>query len=104
MKKISQSIITSIVKEVGIQKPNSQQVTRNNKIICNKAVQLNILPIPQLHFEYKSNDRNKFEREGIKVPKTNNIRNNQKDSQQEMNNLNSGKTDLIEKQLNDSEI
>ena len=74
------------------------------EIICNKAAQLNILPIPQLLFEYESNDRNKFEREGIKVPKTNNIRNNQKDSQQEMNNLNSGKTDLIEKQLNDSEI
>lgn len=66
------------------------------EIICNKAVQLNILPIPQLHFEYKSNDGNKFEREGIKVPKTNNIRNNQKDFQQEMNNLNSGKTDSIE--------
>ena len=74
------------------------------EIICNKAVQLNILPIPQLHFEYKSNDRNKFEREGIKVPKTNNIRNNQKDSQQEVNNLNSGKTDSTEKQLNDLEI
>ena len=38
------------------------------------------------------------------VPEINNASNNQKDSQQEINNLNLGKTNSIEKQLNDEKI
>ena len=38
------------------------------------------------------------------VPEINNTSNNQKDSQQEMNYLNLGKTNSIEKQLNDVKI
>ena len=38
------------------------------------------------------------------VPEINNTSNNQKDSQQEMNNLNLGKTNSMEKQLNDVKI
>ena len=38
------------------------------------------------------------------VPVINNTSNNQKDSQQEMNNLNLGKTNSIEKELNDVKI
>ena len=41
---------------------------------------------PQL-FLYDSNDKNESEREEIKVPKTNNISKDQKDSQQEMSNF-----------------
>ena len=44
------------------------------------------MPAPQL-FLYDSNDKNESEREEIKVPKTNNISKDQKDSQQEMNNF-----------------
>lgn len=68
------------------------------EIICNKAVQLNILPIPQLHFEYNTNDTKESEREEIKVLDINNTSNNQ------MNNLNFGKTDSIENQLNNVKI
>ena len=56
--------------------------------ISNKAVQTNPLPIPQLHFEDDSNDTKESEREEIKVTQIKNTSNNQKDSQQEMNNLN----------------
>ena len=56
--------------------------------ISNKAVQTNPLPIPQLHFEDDSNDTNESEREEIKVPEIKNTSNNQKDSQQEMYDLN----------------
>ena len=69
--------------------------------ISNKAVQPYPLPIPQLHLE---DDTNKSERKQVKVPEINNTSNNQKDSQQEMNNLNLGKTNSIEKQLNDAKI
>ena len=72
--------------------------------ISNKAVQPNPLPIPQLYFEDGSNDMNESERGGIKVPETNNTSNNQKHSQQEMNNLNVGKTNSIEQQPNDEKI
>ena len=44
---------------------------------------------------------NESDREEIKVPEINNTSKNQKDSQQEMDNLNLGKTNSIEKQLND---
>ena len=72
--------------------------------ISNKAVQPNPLPIPQLYFEDGSNDMNESERGGNKVPETNNTSNNQKYSQQEMNNLNAGKTNSIEQQPNDEKI
>ena len=69
--------------------------------IGNKAVQPNPLPIPKRHLEDNSNDTNESERKEIIVPEINNTNNNQKDSQQEMNNLNPGNTNSIEKQLND---
>ena len=40
----------------------------------------------------------------MKVPEINNTSNNQKGSQQEMNNLNLGKTNFIENQMNDMKI
>ena len=69
--------------------------------IGNKAVQPNLLPIPKRHLEDNSNDTNESERKEIIVPEINNANNNQKDSQQEMDNLNLRNTNLIEKQLND---
>ena len=66
-----------------------------------KAVQPNPLPIPKRHLEDNSNDTNESERKEIIVPEINNTNNNQKDSQQGMNNLNLGNTNSIEKQLND---
>ena len=54
--------------------------------------------------EDDSNDTNESERKEIIVLEINNISNNQKDFQQEMNNLNIGKTNSIEKQLNDVKI
>ena len=66
--------------------------------ISDKAVQPNPLPIPQLHFEYNTNDTKESEREEIKVLDINNTSNNQ------MNNLNFGKTDSIENQLNNVKI
>ena len=68
--------------------------------VDNKAVQRNPTPI----LEDDSNDTNESERKEIIVPEINNISNNQKDSQQEMNNLNIGKTNSIEKQLKDVKI
>ena len=65
--------------------------------ISNKAVKLNLLPVPQLHLEDESNNTNESERKEIKVPEINNTSNNQKDSQQKMNSLNLGKTNSIEK-------
>ena len=72
--------------------------------INNKVVQPNPLPIPQLHLGHDSNDTNESERKEIKVPKINNTSKNQKDSHQEMNNLNLGKANSIEKQLNNVKI
>ena len=72
--------------------------------ISNKAVQPNPLSIPQLYLENVSNDTKESERKEIKVPEINNRSNNQKDSQQEMNNSNLGKTNSIQKQLNDVKI
>ena len=72
--------------------------------IGNKVVQPNPLPIPKRHLEDSSNDTNKSERKEIMVPKINNTNNNQKDSRQEMNNLNFGNTNSIEKQLNNVKI
>ena len=72
--------------------------------IGNKALQPNPLPIPKRHLEDDSNDTNKSERKEMIVPEINNASNNQKDSQQEINNLNLGKTNSIEKQLNDEKI
>ena len=69
--------------------------------IGNKAVQTNPLPIPKRRLEDNSNDTNESERKGIIVSEINNTSNNQKASQQEMNNLNLGNTNSIEKQLND---
>ena len=66
--------------------------------IGNKVVQPNPLPIPKRHLEDSSNDTNKSQRKEILVPKINNTNNNQKDSLQEMNNLNLGNTNSIEKQ------
>ena len=68
--------------------------------ISNKAVQPNPLPISQLHLEDGSNDMNESDRKEIKAPEINNTSNNQKDSPKEMNNLNPGKTNSTEKQLN----
>ena len=69
--------------------------------ISNKAVQPNPLPIPQLHLE---DDTNESERKEIKVSEINNTSNNQKGSQQEMNNLNLGKTNSTKKQPNNVKI
>ena len=60
--------------------------------IGNKAVQPNPLPITQHYLEDDSNDTNESERKKIRVPEINNTSNSQKDCQQEMNNLNLGKT------------
>ena len=62
------------------------------------------MPIPKRHLEDNSNDINESERNVIIVPEINNTSNNQQDSQQEMNNLNLGKSNSIEKQLNDVKI
>ena len=72
--------------------------------IGNKAVQPNPLPILKRHVEDNSNDTKESERKEIIVPEINNTNNNQKDSQQEMNNLNLGNTNSIQKQLNDLKI
>ena len=72
--------------------------------IANKAVQPNPLPITKRHIGDNSNDTNESERKEIIVPKINNTSNNQKDSQQEMNNLNLGNANSIKKQLNDVKI
>ena len=72
--------------------------------IDNKAVQSNPLPIPKRHLEDNSNDTSECKRKEISVPEINNTNNNQKDSQQEMNNLNLGNTNSIQKQLNDLKI
>ena len=72
--------------------------------IGNKAVQANPMPIPKRHLEENSNDTNESERKEIMVPEINNINNNLKESQEEMNNLISENTNSIEKQLNDIEI
>ena len=87
-----------------------EEVESKNKIInnlleiienvSNKAVQPNPLPISQLHLEDGSNDMNESERKEIKAPEINNTSNNQKDSPKEMKNLNPGKTNSTEKQLN----
>ena len=60
--------------------------------IGNKAVQPNPLPIIQHYLEDDSNDTNESERKKIRVPEVNNTSNNQKGSQQEMNNLKLVKT------------
>ena len=60
--------------------------------IGNKAVQPNPLPIPKRHLEDNSNDTNESERKEIIVTEINNTNSNQKDSQQEMNNLDLGNT------------
>ena len=52
--------------------------------IGNKAVQPNPLPIPKRHLEDTSNDMNESDR-----------KDNQEDSQQEMNNLNLGNSNSI---------
>ena len=67
--------------------------------IGNKTVQPNPLPISKRHLEDDLIDTNESGRKEIIVPEINNRSNNQKDSQQEMNNLNLGKTKSIEKQL-----
>ena len=72
--------------------------------ISSKSVQPNPLSIPQLYLEDNSNDTNESEKKKIKVPEINNTSNNQKESQQEMDNLNLGKTNSIKKQLNDVKI
>ena len=72
--------------------------------IGNKAVLPNPLPILKHHLEDDPNDRNKSERKEMIVPEINNTSNNQKDSQRKMSNLNLGKTNSIEKQLNDVKI
>ena len=62
------------------------------------------MPIPKHHLEDNSNDINESERKVIIVSEINNTSNNQQDSQQEMNKLNLGKSNSIEKQLNDVKI
>ena len=56
--------------------------------IGKKEVQPNPLSVSKRHLEDNSNDTNESERKEIIVPEINNTNNNQKDSQQEMNNLN----------------
>ena len=63
--------------------------------IGNKAVQPNPLSIPKPHLEDNSNNTNESERKEIIVPEINNTNNNHKDSQQELNNLNLGNTNSI---------
>ena len=58
--------------------------------------------MPQLQLKDDFNDTNESKRKEIKVPEINN--NNQEDSQQGMNTLNQGKTNSIEKQLNDLKL
>ena len=65
---------------------------------------INKLLISQFHSEDDSNDTNESEKKNVKVPEINNTSNNQKGSQQEMNNLNLGKTNFIENQMNDMKI
>ena len=62
------------------------------------------MPIPKRHLEDNSNDINESERKVIIVSEINNTSNNQQDSQQEMNKLNLGKSNSLEKQLNDVKI
>ena len=61
--------------------------------IGNKVVQPNPLPIPKLHLD-NSNDTNESERKEI-APEINNTNSTEKDSQQEMNNLNLGNTNSM---------
>ena len=96
---INRKIETSIEKIKSIYNDESQVLTKEleskNKIInnlpekieniSNKTVQANPLPIPQFHLE---DDTKESERNKIKVSEINNTSNNQKDSQQNMNNLN----------------
>ena len=72
--------------------------------IGNKAEQRDPLWIPKRHLEDDSNDTNKSERKETIAPEIYNTSNNQIDSQQEMDNLNLGKTNSIEKQLNNVKI
>ena len=72
--------------------------------IANKAVQANPMPIPKRHLEENSNDTSESERKEIIKPEINNINNNLKESQEEMNNLIFENTNSIEKQLNDVKI
>ena len=65
---------------------------------------INKLLISQFHLEDDSNDTNESEKKNMKVPEINNTSNNQKGSQREMNNLNLGKTNFIENQMNDMKI
>ena len=62
------------------------------------------MQIRKRHLEDDTNDTNESERKEIIVPQINNTSNNQKDCRKEMNNLNIGKTNSIEKQLNDVKI
>ena len=62
------------------------------------------MQIRKRHLEDDTNDTNESERKEIIVPQINNTSNNQKDCRQEMNYLNIGKTNSIEKQLNDVKI
>ena len=62
------------------------------------------MQIPKHYLEDDTNDTNESERKEIIVPQINNTSNNQRDCRQEMNNLNIGKTNSIEKQLNDVKI
>ena len=62
------------------------------------------MQIRKRHLEDDTNDTNESETKEIIVPQINNTSNNQKDCRQEMNNLNIGKTNSIEKQLNDVKI
>ena len=61
--------------------------------IGNKVVQPNPLPIPKRHLD-NSNDANESERKEI-ATEINNTNSTEKDSQQEMNNLNLGNTNSM---------
>ena len=91
-------------KELESQNNIINKLLETTENIGQKAVQPNPLPIPKRHLEENSNDTNKSERKEIIVPEINNTNNNHKDSQQELNNLNLGNTNSIEKQLNDVKI
>ena len=103
LRKFNQSIMINEVLIKVLESKNNiiNKLLETIENIGNKAVQLNPLPIPKRYLEDHSNDLNKPERKEMIVPEINNTSNNQKDSQQELGNLNLEKTNSIEKQLND---
>ena len=85
-KQIRESHIDTIIK-------NDNKLLETIENIGSKAVQPNPLPIPKRHLD-NSNDTNESERKEI-ATEINNTNSPEKDSQQEMNNLNLGNTNSM---------